>query len=115
MIQYFVMYFTLILGTLILTVAFLGLSKVNKLIGSIFMNITIVGFVPYIFLILIIIDTHQNDWCDYHYEQYNTVDPCLTIMDYLDIYWSYALLAAGVLFIFLYSKNILKWRAQPDG
>ncbi|PPK96610.1 hypothetical protein LY01_00433 [Nonlabens xylanidelens] len=115
MIQYFVMYFTLILGTLILTVAFLGLSKVNKLIGSIFMNITIVGFVPYIFLILIIIDTHQNDWCDYHYEQYNTVDPCLTIMDYLDIYWSYALLAAGVLFIFLYCKNILKWRAQPDG
>lgn len=119
MIQYFVMYFTLILGTLILTVAFLGLSKVNKLVGSIFMNISIVGFVPYIFLILIIIDTHQNDWCDYHdynrYQPDSGMDQCITIMDYLDIYWSYALLAAGVLFIFLYCKNILKWRAQPEG
>ncbi|WP_298954092.1 hypothetical protein [uncultured Nonlabens sp.] len=110
MTQYFVMYFTLILGTLILAVALLGLSKVNKLVGSIFINISIVGFVPYVLLILAIIDTHQNDWCNYH-----TYDQCITIMDYLDIYWSYALFAAGVLFIFFYCKNILKWRAQPEG
>lgn len=108
----FAAYLVLIIATIIILIPFLLLTSASKLFSSIFMNMTINGFVLYLLLILGIISMHQSKAC--YDENYNYKENCITILEYLDMYTSYLLLAAGLLFMFLYTAVIKKWRAVPE-
>ena len=110
--EYFASYLVLIIATIIILIPFLLLTSASKLFSSIFMNMTINGFVLYLLLILGIISMHQSKAC--YDENYNYKENCITILEYLDMYTSYLLLAAGLLFMFLYTAVIKKWRAVPE-
>lgn len=110
--EYFAAYLVLIIATIIILIPFLLLTSASKLFTSIFINMTINGFVLYILLILGIISMHQSKAC--YDENYNYKENCITILEYLDMYTSYLLLAAGLLFMFLYTAVIKKWRAVPE-
>lgn len=110
--EYFAAYLVLIIATIIILIPFLLLTSASKLFSSIFMNMTINGFVLYQLLILGIISMHQSKAC--YDENYNYKENCITILEYLDMYTSYLLLAAGLLFLFLYTAVIKKWRAVPE-
>lgn len=110
--EYFAAYLVLIIATIIILIPFLLLTSASKLFSSIFMNMTINGFVLYQLLILGIISMHQSKAC--YDENYNYKENCITILEYLDMYTSYLLLAAGLLFMFLYTAVIKKWRAVPE-
>lgn len=110
--EYFAAYLVLIIATIIILIPFLLLKSASKLFSSIFMNMTINGFVLYLLLILGIISMHQSKAC--YDENYNYKENCITILEYLDMYTSYLLLAAGLLFMFLYTAVIKKWRAVPE-
>lgn len=110
--EYFAAYLVFIIATIIILIPFLLLTSASKLFSSIFMNMTINGFVLYLLLILGIISMHQSKAC--YDENYNYKENCITILEYLDMYTSYLLLAAGLLFMFLYTAVIKKWRAVPE-
>lgn len=110
--EYFAAYLVLIIATIIILIPFLLLTSASKLFSSIFMNMTINGFVLYLLLILGIISMHQSKAC--YDENYNYKENCITILEYLDMYTSYLLLVSGLLFMFLYTAVIKKWRAVPE-
>lgn len=110
--EYFAGYLVLFVSTLILLLPILTIKTLPKLLGAILMNISINGFVLYVFLILGIISMHQNDACyDVHYN-YNA--NCTTILEFLDLNTSYLLFALGLVFMLCYTVIIKKWRAQPE-
>lgn len=110
--EYFAAYLVLIIATIIILIPFLLLKSASKLFSSIFMNMTINGFVLYLLLILGIISMHQSKAC--YDENYNYKENCITILEYLDMFTSYLLLVSGLLFMFLYTAVIKKWRAVPE-
>ena len=114
--EYFAAYLVFIISTIIILIPFLFMTSASKLFTSIFMNITINGFVLYVLLILGIISMHQNDACRAQLGYYNSYPSktCTTLLEYLDMNTSYLLLAVGLLFLFLYTAVIKKWRAVPE-
>ena len=110
--EYFAAYLILFISTIILLLPILAIKTLPRLIGAILMNISISGFVLYVFLILGIISMHQNDAC---YDAYNNYSAnCTTILEFLDLNTSYLLLALGLIFMLCYTVIIKKWRAQPE-
>ena len=110
--EYFAAYMVFIIATIIILIPFLFMTSASKLFTSIFINMTINGFVLYVMLILGIISMHQNDAC--YDGSYNYKPNCTTILEYLDMNTSYLLLAVGLLFMFIYTAVIKKWRAVPE-
>ncbi|GAA3598455.1 hypothetical protein Q4Q39_19840 [Flavivirga amylovorans] len=113
-VEYFVSYLTLILGFVILSIPLFYAKKIKKLIVSICLNISIAGFILYIFLIITIISLHQSDACVEDYSHYNN-DACFNLLHSLGIYWSYILFVVNLLFIYFYSNIIKSWKALPEG
>jgi len=114
--EYFAAYLVFIIASIIILIPFLFMTSASKLFTSIFMNITINGFVLYVLLILGIISMHQNDACRTAKDYYSSYPSktCTTILEYLDMNTSYLLLAVGLLFMFIYTAVIKKWRAVPE-
>ncbi len=113
--EYFASYLVLSVSTVILLIPILFINTGSKLFTSIFMNITINGFVLYVLLILGIISMHQIEACRAASKNYtNYPSNCVTILEYLDMNTSYLLLALGLLFMLLYTAVIKKWRAVPE-
>ncbi len=110
--EFFASYFIFILGTIILLIPIVFINSGSKLFTSVLMNISINGFVLYVFLILGIISMHQKQAC--YDKNYNYKINCTTLLEYLDMNTSYLLLAVGLLFIFIYTAVIKKWRAVPE-
>ncbi len=111
--EYFAAYLVLFISTVILLLPIIFIKSLPKLMASILMNISINGFVLYVFLIFGLISMHQNDAC--YDSNYNRIyKDCTTLLEKLDINTSYILFAAGILFIFFYTAVIKKWRAQPE-
>lgn len=110
--EYFAAYLVFIVATVIILIPFLFINAGSKLFTSIFMNMTINGFVLYVLLILGIIAMHQKDNC--YDENYNYKQNCTTILEHLDMNTSYLLLVVGLLFMFFYTAVIKKWRAVPE-
>lgn len=108
-------YIVFAIGTAILLTPLLLLKSLKKPIQSIFINITLVGIIPYILLILAIIQLHQERYYrkllgdDYYKHK-----PDL-IFDILGEHLSYILLAAGFIFVLVYTTVIKKWKALPEG
>ncbi|WP_298898780.1 hypothetical protein [uncultured Psychroserpens sp.] len=112
---YFMSYFGFFLGSLILAIPIFFIDKVKKLIVAICVNISIFGFALYVFLILAIISMHQNDACDMDIYLHKQSLHCPTVLGSLEENWSFVLFAIALIFIFLYSKVIKKWKSLPEG
>lgn len=105
---YFSMYFALIIGTIILFIPIFMPRLGSKLFRGILLNMSILGFVPYIFLVLGIISMHQKDAC------ISQID-CQSLLDKLGFAnTSWLLLIIGFVFIFAYIPIIKRWRALPE-
>ena len=107
---YFVSYLTLIIGTIILAIPIFYLHKLRKTIVAICLNISIIGFVGYILLLITIISLHQTDNCTYRFDE-----SCFNLLESLGFWWSYILLIIHIIFIYFYSKTIKNWKALPEG
>ncbi len=113
--EYFAGYVTLLVGTLILLIPIVALSEGRKLFYAILMNISMNGFVLYVFLIMGLISMHQSDGCYSGYDKLSgQYVSCDTLLSILDINASYVLLLSGFLFMFLYTGIIRKWKALPE-
>ena len=112
---YFMSYLGLFLGTIILAIPLFFIDKVKKLIVAICVNISLLGFPLYVFLILGIISMHQNDACDMRVYTYKQHYECPTLLGSLEENWSFVLFAIALIFIFLYSRVIKKWKSLPEG
>jgi hypothetical protein len=114
--QFFVSYFVLFLSIFILSVPLFMMNRFSKMVTSIFLNISLNGFVLFVLLIFGIISFHQEAACrevitpidDYQYKN------CPNIMDDLGIFLSYIILITGFIFMFFYSSVIMKWKARPE-
>lgn len=106
--EYFALYLTLVIALIIISIPIFAPKIGSKLFRAILMNISIVGFVPFVFLILALISKHQQDACLGYSE-------CFVLFD--DIHFgfiSWALFNIGLLFIFAYTYIIKRWRALPE-
>ncbi|MDO5969727.1 hypothetical protein Q4Q35_07895 [Flavivirga aquimarina] len=112
---YFVSYLTLILGAIILSIPIFYSKKLKKLVVAICLNMSISGFILYVFLIITIISLHQSDACVGNYSfDFNNKD-CFNLMGSLGVNWSYVLFIINLLFIYFYSGVIKNWKALPEG
>lgn len=114
-IGYFISYFTLIISTLIIVIPLFMIHRVKKLVSAICVNISIIGFSLYVFLIVAIISMHQNDNCRESLEYFTNGYQCDTLLDTIGLNWSYILFFTGVVFIVFYASIIKKWKALPEG
>ena len=111
-IEYFASYLTLFIGTMILSITLFSNNRLRKTIAAIFLNMSLVGFIPYLFLIVGIISMHQKDACrDLPLEK---SEDCFVLMEYLGSYWSYVFFAIAFVFVLFFSKVILKWKAMAE-
>lgn len=107
-VEFFIAYFVLILSIIILSVPILWMKNFNKLIVSIFMNISLNGFALFIMLIFVIVTLHQSEPCR------NISSHCETITDVLGLGLSYIILVCGFIFMYFYTAVIMKWKARPE-
>lgn len=111
--EYFAAYLVLIVATIILVIPVLFPRLGSKLFTAVLINMSMNGFVLYVFLILGIISMYQNDACSELRDKGYT-NNCVTLLEKLDMNTSYVLLAAGLVFLFLYTIIVKKWRALPE-
>lgn len=112
---YFMSYLTLSIGTIILLIPIVFIERIKKIVVAICVNISIIGFPLYIFLILGIITMHQTDICRADIDYFKNYYQCDTILSSLEVNWSYVLFFIGIIFIFLYCKVIKQWKSLPEG
>ena len=106
--EFFVAYLVFIISVFILSVPIFAMNKFNKLITSLFVNISLNGFVLFILLLFGIVTIHQKEAC-------KDIDGyCQTIIDSLGLGLSYIILICGFLFMFFYTKVLLNWKARPE-
>lgn len=108
-------YYGIALGTFILLMPVIAPNFGSKLFRSILINISINGFVFYLFLILATIIANEEAAC--RKINFNSVGnkTCNSVVESLGIeFWSIALLSCSFLFILLYSNVIKKWKASPE-
>ncbi|MGR7811918.1 hypothetical protein [Lacinutrix undariae] len=108
-------YFTFILATTILLIPLKFSKTIKKSIVAICVNLSILGFVPYLLLIIGIISLHQQAYCDDIYNITNTYKDCSTLFDSFGIYLSYILFVLGFVFLYFYTAIIKKWKALAEG
>lgn len=115
--EFFVSYFVLFIGLIILLIPLLKMDMVNKTVSSVLVNISMNCFVLLIFLIFIIITIHQKAECagivtniddDYPY------DNCNSIIEDLSFMLSYIILILGFIFMYFYTAVLQKWKAMPE-
>lgn len=115
--EYFMFYFIFLVSTIILVIPLFFTTKIKKQIAAIFINIALAGFVPYALLICGIINMHQDDRCRVLYSDYKLrKENCFILLESLSPeVWSYIFLIVGFAFVFFFSKQILNWKAMPEG
>lgn len=115
-IEYFSTYLILFIGTIILSITLFLNNRLRKTIAAIFLNISLLGFIPYLFLIVGIISMHQKDACrDSRYlHPIEKTEDCFVLMEYLGLNWSYVFFIIAFIFVLFFSKIILKWKAMAE-
>tara|TARA_R110002049_G_scaffold68465_3_gene177475 strand:+ start:8950 stop:10749 length:1800 start_codon:yes stop_codon:yes gene_type:complete len=114
-IGYFIMYFLLVLGALILLTSIVYSDKVHKTVAGVCVNISIIGFPLYLLLITGIITTHQQNACRNRADYYESSYHCDTLFDWFEVNWSFVYFFAGLVFLFFFTKAIKKWKSLPEG
>ncbi|MDH6253322.1 hypothetical protein M2347_003049 [Chryseobacterium sp. H1D6B] len=110
--EFFIAYFVLIISLVILVIPLFMMRKAGKMVSSIFINISMNGFVLFVFLIFGIITIHQKADCTQPLN--GSYKQCQTIIDYLDFNLSYIILICGFLFMYFYTAVLQKWKAMPQ-
>lgn len=114
--EFFVMYFIFFIGTAILLGTILYMPQMNKMVASIFLNLTLAGILPYILLVIGIISAHQDDYCDIKYPRYEErKEQCFILIESLGIYLSPVFIGIAVIALWFLSKAALKWKSLPEG
>lgn len=111
---FFISYLTLFIGTIILSIPVFFSKKIKKIIVGICLNISIIGFILYILLIINTISLHQSEICREN-NIYITSKNCYTLLNSLGFIWSYVLFVINLIFIYFYTAIIKKWKALPEG
>ena len=111
--EFFVMYLAFFIGCVILLIPLLFMDAVGKMVSSILINITIIGFVPWVMLILAIIDYHLTKDCRYSSDPL-VYNKCVGLFDNWEMGISYFLLGVGLLFMYFYAGILQKWKAMPE-
>jgi hypothetical protein len=111
--EFFVSYLVFFIGLLILLIPMLMMKKVKKLISSIFINISMNGFVLFVVLIVFIITLHQEQRCS-EISSGVKYSECKTLVKMLDLNLSYIVLIFGFIFMYLYTSVLQKWKAMPQ-
>ncbi len=111
---YFISYVLLALGAVILSIPLIYSKKIKKIVVGICLNMSIIGFILYILLILFVISMHQTDACGGIFSHLNQED-CFNILNSLGITWSYILFIVNLFFMYFYARVIKKWKALPEG
>lgn len=115
--EYFASHLTLLVGLIILLIPLMMINRFRKLISSIFVNISMNGFVLFVFLIFAIITMYQRDACGgtvYNPETGEAYENCSTIMESLGLGLSYIILILGFVFMYFYTAILQKWKALPE-
>lgn len=106
--DYFASYLALFTAIFILAVPIFAMNKFNKLITSIFVNVSMNGFALFVLLLFGIVTIHQREACR------SVNESCESIIDVLGLGLSYIILICGFIFMFFYTKILLKWKARPE-
>lgn len=110
-----VFYYGIIVGAFIIFMPLIAPNFGSKLFRSILINISLNGFVAYVFLIIGTIAAHQESACRELNATQDEYMPCDTILDSFGVsFWSFTFLICGIIFILLYSSVIKKWKASPE-
>ena len=112
--EVFTIYLIFTIGTIILSIPLLFYRKLKKAIVGVALNISISGFVLYLFLILGIISYHQRNYCETFLFKIEENCYNYTVLDQLGFNWSYILLISGFIFIYFYISIIKRWKALPE-
>jgi len=108
-------YFTFFIGTAILLIPIKFSKAISKQIVAICLNLSIVGFIPYVFLIIGIISLHQEAYCDIINATTNDYNNCFILIRDFGVYLSYILFGLAFIFIYFYTAIIKKWKALAEG
>ena len=115
--EFFIAYLVLMVSLCILAVPLFLMKYFSKMITSLFLNMSLNGFVLFVFLIFIIIEIHQKEACNQLssvvVDTYNYQD-CVTIFDTLGLGMSYIILAIGFVFVYFYTSILMQWKARPE-
>ncbi|WP_261511518.1 hypothetical protein [Chryseobacterium paludis] len=111
--EFFASYFTLFISLIILLVPLLMMRKVGKLVSSIFITISMSGFVLFLFLIFGIITIHQKATC-ISTSTVHSYAECPTIIDSMGLNLSFIIFVCGFIFMYFYTSILQKWKAMPQ-
>lgn len=111
--EFFIAYLVFGIGLLILSVPLLMMRKFKKLVSSIFITVSMNGFVLFILLLFFIVSLHQEKTCRdlMSPERYSN---CKTVIETLGFSLSYIILAIGFVFMYFYTGVLKKWKAMPE-
>ncbi len=115
--EFFVLYFLLLVSLVILLIPIFKIESLSKMVSSIFVNISMNGFVLFLLLIFGIISMHQKAMCGVEiYDSYDIsqTKTCVTVFDYLGLGISYILLLGGFIFMYFYTSILQRWKAMPE-
>ncbi len=113
--ELFIQYFIFFIATCILGLSFFLTDSVSKIVKAVAIALTLVGFVPYLLLIINIISTHQRRACsEYYYILREEEEKCFVLTNYLGENLSFLLFIVGIIFIYFFSGQIKKWKAQTE-
>lgn len=110
--EYFAMYLTLIISTIVLIIPLFYKDKFRKLLVGVCLNLTIAGFIPYVLLILAIITSHQSDYC--RSLVFEERDCFVLLNDIGFVTTSVFLFVSALVFMYFYASIIKQWRALTE-
>ncbi|WPO81429.1 hypothetical protein SD427_11715 [Chryseobacterium sp. JJR-5R] len=111
--EFFIAYLVFGIGLFILSVPLLMMRKFKKLVSSIFITVSMNGFVLFVLLLFFIVSLHQEKACRdlMSPERYSN---CKTVIETLGFSLSYIILAIGFVFMYFYTGVLKKWKAMPE-
>ncbi|MDO1500989.1 hypothetical protein Q2T40_12685 [Winogradskyella maritima] len=114
--QYLIYFFMLSLAFAILSIPYFFIKTIKRMLSGIAINLSLVMVPLTILLILVLITSYQTDNCLKNFRDFGIEDnhPCPNILGYFGFDWSYIILVASLIFIFLFTTKIRQWRALPE-
>ncbi len=111
--EFFISYLVFGIGLFILSVPLLLLKKFKKRVSSVFITVSMNGFVLFVLLLFFIVSLHQEKAC-MDLTSPEIYSNCKTVIETLGFSLSYMILAIGFVFMYFYTGVLKKWKAMPE-
>lgn len=111
--EFFISYLVFGIGLFILSVPLLLLKKFKKRVSSVFITVSMNGFVLFVLLLFFIVSLHQERAC-MDLTSPETYSNCKTVIETLGFSLSYMILTIGFVFMYFYTGVLKKWKAMPE-